>query len=142
MNFYGLLASQWKGLVLSWQPMLVHVSVYAALCLVLKVLFQGEAVEQYIDRLLMITAVASVMIQKGNLVARLLWLGVTIGEAGRLVSHSLQLLLPGLPTDAVQLLYAGLLLVLFLLLSRSGGNGGLPVLERPVTPTRSPAGVR
>jgi len=142
MNFHALIAAQWKGLTLSWRPMLVHIGVYAVLCLILAVVGGENLVEAHLNRMLLVTAVASVMIQKAGVVARLLWLGVAIGEAGLLVSNCTRMVLPGVPAGLVQIGYAGLLLVLFLLLCRSDGGGGLPTLtpDRPLTPSRTPVG--
>jgi hypothetical protein len=144
MSFNGLIAAQWRSLRLCWRPLLIHVGAYTVLCVALSFLVQGESVTEFLTRLLLVTAVASVMMQRGEMVGRLLWLGVTIGEAGRLVAHCARLAVPDLPVDFVQLAYAGLLLVLFLLLSRNDGNGGQPVLspEKPLVPSRSPVGMR
>ncbi len=144
MQLKGLIAAQWRSLRLCWRPLVIHVGAYTVLCTALSFLVQGESVTEFLTRLLLVTAVASVMMQRGEMVGRLLWLGVTIGEAGRLVAHCARLAVPNLPADFVQLAYAGLLLVLFLLLSRNDGNGGLPVLspEKPLVPSRSPVGTR
>ncbi len=144
MGFKGWIAAQLKGIRVSWRPLLLHVSAYAVLCLVLNVAFGASDVWQYIYRMVLVILVAYVMIQKGGIVARLLWLGVAIGETGWLVSHCATLAWPETPTSSVQLVYAGLLLTLFVLLSRSGGDGGIRTLTpaQPLTPPRTPAGVR
>ncbi|AGY58806.1 hypothetical protein [Gloeobacter kilaueensis] len=144
MGFRSLLAAQWRCLSLSWLAILLHVAVYALLCVVLSLTLNGASVWQYLDRMILVIAVSSAMIQMGSFVARLLWLGVAIGEAGWLVSRCTALALPSVPVGLIQLLYAGLLLVLFVLLSRAGGNGGLPTFcaPQPLTPSRSPVRIR
>lgn len=145
MGFERLFAAQWRSLGLCWRPLLLHIGVYALLCAVLNLAFSGNDVWQYLDRMILVIGVASAMIQAGGFVARLLWLGVAIGEAGGLVSRCTALVLPQVPAGLVQLAYAGLLLILFLLLARSSsGDGGLPTLtpDAPLSPSRSPLRLR
>lgn len=144
MAFTRILSAQWRGLSICWRPVLIHVGTYAGLCLLLATVFTGHDVQQYINRLLIVMAVVSVMMQMGGFVARLLWVGVAIGEAAWLASRCAQLVVPSLPVGLLQLVYAGLLLTVFILLARLGGDGGIRTLPQdpvlPITPSRSPVG--